>query len=372
MSNSLRLLIVGPLPPPSGGMANQTRQLKRLLEGEGVAVEIVQTNAPYRPSWVGSLKGVRALVRLLPYVWRVLADAGRVDVVHVMANSGWAWHLAVAPAICAARLRGKPVVVNYRGGLAGEFLASSGATIRWAVSKAQALVVPSGFLQEVFALHAMQAQVVANVVDVSVFRPRGPGGSRDLAAPHVVVCRNLERIYGNDTAIRAFALLRRQLPVARLTIAGSGPEMESLRALARECGVEASVHFTGRLETPQMVLLYQSADVVLNPTRADNTPNSILEALACGVPVVSTNVGGVPYLVEHGRTAWLVEPESPVAMAQGLAHVLADSALRDTLRANGLSLAKNCSWTVVKDRWLHLYEGLVAVARRDREARQVR
>ena len=82
--------LVGPLPPPSGGMANQTRQLARLLEQAGVAVEIVQTNAPYRPQWVGSLRGVRAVFRLVPFLRNLWHAAGRVQLFHVMANSGWA------------------------------------------------------------------------------------------------------------------------------------------------------------------------------------------------------------------------------------------------------------------------------------------
>jgi glycosyltransferase involved in cell wall biosynthesis len=126
----LRLLLAGPLPPPFGGMANQTRQLARLLEEEGVRVTVVRTNAPYRPAWVKNLRGIRAAFRLLPYLGKLWLESGRADVVHVMANSGWAWHLFAAPAIRIARLRGRPVVVNYRGGLAREFLARSATSVK--------------------------------------------------------------------------------------------------------------------------------------------------------------------------------------------------------------------------------------------------
>src|SRR6184192_2138805 len=69
----LRIGLVGPLPPPSGGMANQTLQLAKLLRAEGAEVELIQVNCPYRPRWVGRLKGIRAAFRLLPYLahlWR--------------------------------------------------------------------------------------------------------------------------------------------------------------------------------------------------------------------------------------------------------------------------------------------------------------
>ena len=91
--NGLKVGLVGPLPPPSGGMANQTLQLASLLRSEGVEVETIQVNAPYRPAWAAKLKGVRALFRMLPYLGALWSAAGRVQVFHVMANSGWSWHL---------------------------------------------------------------------------------------------------------------------------------------------------------------------------------------------------------------------------------------------------------------------------------------
>jgi len=106
-------------------MANQTRQLARLLEQERITVEIVQVNAPYRPRWVASLRGVRALFRFVPFLVRLWDAAGKVQLFHVMANSGWAWHLFAAPAIWIAWLRHVPVVVNYRGGAAEEFFSRS-------------------------------------------------------------------------------------------------------------------------------------------------------------------------------------------------------------------------------------------------------
>ena len=94
-----RVCIVGPLPPPSGGMANQCEQLVRLLGGEGVQVELVRNNAPYRPAWISHVPVLRALFRLLPYLLALWRACGRAQVVHVFANSGWAWHLFAAPAL---------------------------------------------------------------------------------------------------------------------------------------------------------------------------------------------------------------------------------------------------------------------------------
>lgn len=356
---ALRLLLVGPLPPPAGGMANQTRQLQRLLSAEGVAVTLVQTNAPYRPAWAGRIPLLRALVRLLPYLARLWRAAGRVDVVHVMANSGWAWHLFAMPAIRIARARRRSVIVNYRGGLAAEFLATSASRVRSTLTGTR-LVVPSGYLQGVFAAHGVPSVVIPNVVDVERFRPLPTPRPLSPTDPHIVIARNLEPIYGIDVGLRGLARAAERIPGLRASIAGSGPARDGLLALAAELGLEGRVRFTGRLDVPQMVELYQSADLVLNPSRADNTPNSILEALACGVPVVSTDVGGIPHLVTHGRDAWLAPPDSPDSLAEGIATVLADAGLRAGLVAHGLELARACAWPRVREQWLDAYRGAQA------------
>ncbi|HNH64562.1 MAG TPA: glycosyltransferase family 4 protein, partial [Thauera aminoaromatica] len=311
--SALRVLLVGPLPPPAGGMANQTRQLAELLRGEGAQVEVVQVNAPYRPAWVERLKGVRALFRLLPYLLRLWQAAGRANLMHVMANSGWSWHLFAAPAVWIGWLHGVPVVVNYRGGEAAGFLARSAAVVRATLRRASSLVLPSGFLLEVFARHGMAGRIVSNIVDLERFHPAtAPRAAGE--GPHLVVARNLEALYGNDTALRAFALLAPHHPGARLSIAGSGPEAGALAALAYELGIADRVRFTGRLDRDQMAALYRDADLMLNASRVDNMPNAILEALASGLPVVTTDAGGIPFIVRQRETAILVPVDDPAAM----------------------------------------------------------
>ena len=352
--SALHVLLVGPLPPPAGGMANQTQQLQRLLLKEGLAVPLVQTNAPYSPTWVGKVPVLRAVARLVPYVARLWRSMAAVDVVHVMANSGWAWHLFAAPAIQIAKARRRPVIVNYRGGLAAEFLERSARSVTATLAGTR-LVVPSSFLQEVFGRHGVESEIIPNVVDVDRFRPANPARALFPEAPHIVIARNLESIYGIDLALQAVARLAIRYPDVRVSVAGSGPELTKLQSLSADLGVTDRVRFTGRLDVAEMARLYQDADIVLNPSRVDNTPNSILEALACGVPVVTTNVGGIPYLVQHGRTAWLTEPESPEALSDGMTELLGNSELRAALVANGLDLARSCAWPAVRDRWLTAY-----------------
>ena len=347
-----RVCVVGPLPPPSGGMANQCEQLVRLLRAEGAAVELVRTNAPYRPAFIGQVPMLRALARLLPYLWRLWRAAGRNEVLHVLANSGWAWHLFAAPALGMARLRGVPVVVNYRGGLADEFLTHAPARVKRALDRAALRITPSDFLRRVFARHGLDAQVIPNVVDLDRF---GAAQAAKGGGPHIVVARNLEAIYGLDTAIRALALLRRTQPGAVLTLAGSGPQEAELRALAAELDLGDAVRFPGRIEHAAMPALYAQADVALNPSTVDNMPNSVLEAYASGLPLVSTRVGGVPDIVDDGESGLLVPPGDPAAMAEALARVLADAELARHLATNGRRRVAAYAWPQVRRQWQAAY-----------------
>lgn len=351
--------LVGPLPPPSGGMANQTRQLAYLLGSEGLDVEVVQTNAPYKPGWVGKLRGIRALFRLFPYLVQLWRAAGRVDLFHVMANSGWSWHLFVAPAIWIGWVRRTPVVVNYRGGEAEAFFHKSFRWVRPSLKRVAAVIVPSDFLARIFQKRDIDVHLVKNIIDTSRFAADGVHPYQRQDCPQLLVTRNLEPIYDIDTALRAFRRIHEAYPGAQLTVCGSGPERGNLIALARELGIADEVTFTGRLDNNRIATLYQSADVMINPSLADNMPISILESLASGVPVVSTNVGGVPYLVTHHETALLVSPGDDRAMADAVVSILGNPALGDSLRQAGYRIIRDYTWPRVRGQLFAVYRSVL-------------
>ena len=359
-----RICVVGPLPPPSGGMGNQCAQLVHLLCADGLRVELVQTNPPYRPAWSGQVPVLRAGLRLLPYLRQLWQATARADVVHVLANSGWAWHVFAAPAIAVARLQRVGVIVHYHGGQADAFFTQAPGWVRRMLAGASLRVIPSPFLQRVFARLGLVSEVIPNSVDLSLFAPQAaalpvnvpPADGRPSNAPvHLVVTRNLEAIYDIPTALRTFAQVRQQVPSARLTVAGSGPELERLQALAQQLQVAPAVVFTGRLANADMAALLRSATCLLNPSRVDNMPVSVLEAFACGVPVVSTRAGGIPDMLQDGVTGLLADVGDDAALAAQVLRVLGDAGLAASLREAGLAEAQKYSWPRVKALWLRAY-----------------
>jgi glycosyltransferase involved in cell wall biosynthesis len=146
----------------------------------------------------------------------------------------------------------------------------------------------------------------------------------------------------------------------RLVIAGTGPEEAALRALAAELGVADRVRFAGRLERDAMAALLRESDVAINPSRVDNMPNSVLEALASGLPVVSTRVGGVPHNVQDGTTALLIPPADPAAIAAAVGRLLDNPDLRVGLASRGLAEVQRYAWPRVASRWSDVYRGVLA------------
>lgn len=361
----IKLCLVGPIPPPAGGMANQTRQLQQLLLQAGTQVELVAVNAPYRPTWVSRLPGIRALCRLVPYLAQLYRAIGRAQLVHVMANSGWSWHLFASPAIWLGWLRNTPVLINYRGGHAETFFAKSWPVVHFSLRRVSKVLVPSAFLQQVFQRYHYPSAIVPNILDQQLFHPLATPAALTAidkaSAVHIIVTRNLEAIYDVATAIAAFAQVRQHYPRARLSIAGSGPLRNTLQQQVQQLNLTDAVHFTGRLSIEQMARLYQSAHLLLNTSLVDNSPNSLIEAMACAVPVVSTRVGGISHLVRHDYDALLCEPGDVAALAGASIKLLSSITLRQQLVQHGLENSQRFHWSNVSQQLaLHYHEVLKA------------
>lgn len=258
-----------------------------------------------------------------------------------------------APAVIIARLRATPVIINYRGGSADSFFSNAPSFVLKIVGRASMRVTPSVYLQRVFVKHGLSADVIPNIIDLSRFAlgPQRAFGN----SPHIIVTRNLEQIYDIPTAIRAFAIVKKAIPGATMTVAGSGPELANLHALVATLGLAESIEFSGRIENANIPKLYASADCMINSSTVDNMPISILEAFASGVPVISTDAGGIPDLVDHQVTGMLV----PVGDAEGLARetvrVLQNPAVYADLRFAAYDEAQKYSWPQVRERWLAAY-----------------
>lgn len=351
----MRICLVGPVPPPYGGMSVQTLQLGDLLRKEGLEVITLPVNFPF-PKWlhfVDKLKYIRATVRLFFYFVVLFRMLRRVDLIHILSNSYLNFFLYTTPALIVAKFYGRKVIINYRGGLAREFLAK----YKWAACRffrsADAIIVPSEFLVDVFKEYGYMPYIVPNVIDLGRFfnqEIRDP-----LNGPiRLLVVRNLEKIYNVGCAIRAFHYIQKAFPQAKLILVGEGTEERALKRIVSNMKLEGVV-FGGRVHHQDLPKVYKEATVVLNPSDADNFPISVLEALASGVPLVSTNVGGIPYLIKDGLTGLLVNRNDAKEMADRVLRLLQDKDLYQHLSENGQKEALKYSWDFIRPKLFGVY-----------------
>jgi glycosyltransferase involved in cell wall biosynthesis len=280
------------------------------------------------------------------------------DVVHVFSASYWSFLLAPFPAMVVGRLYGKQVLLNYRSGEADDHLTRWRRTAVPGMRLAHAIVVPSAYLVDVFSRHGLRATSIFNFVEVD----RIPYRPRPRPRPVFLSNRNFEPLYNVACVLRAFARVQGEVPEASLIVAGDGSQRVMLERLAAELGV-SNVTFVGRRQPNEMQALYGQADVYLNAPDIDNMPNSILEAFAAGLPVVTSDAGGIPYIVDHDRNGLVVPRGNDAALAAAALRVLREPGLADRLSATARQdCLSHYVWSSVGTDWAQLYRSLAAAS----------
>jgi L-malate glycosyltransferase len=349
----MRVAVVAASLDILGGQGVQAQALVRSLREDGVDAALIPINPrfPFGARWMRRVPYARTVLNELLYV-PGLSRLAMYDVVHVFSASYASFLLAPVPAMLAARLFNKRVVLHYHSGEAQDHLATWGALVHPWLRLADEIVVPSVYLRDVFAKHGYHARVIPNVVNLDVFDYR----ERRPLRPRLLSTRNLEKYYRVDLIIEAFARYRAICSDATLTIAGYGSEEPRLRAMAAQM-TNGGVRFLGKVSPDWMPKLYADSDIYLNASEVDNQPVSILEAFASGLPVISTPAGDIPSMVRHGETGLLVPPEAPLAMARAIAETLnrPERALQMAEQAH--SELTRYTWPAVRTVWRGVYSG---------------
>jgi len=354
---SLRVLIVAASMDILGGQAVQAERLVRHLQQEP-SVEVfflpINPRLPGKLRKLQSIKYVRTLTTSILYCLNLLREVRKYDVIHIFSASYLSFLIAPTPAIVVSKLYGKKIVLNYHSGEAEDHLRRWRHSTIPILNLTDAIVVPSEYLVRVFAAFGLETIAIFNIIELDQFVFR----ERDRLRPVFLSNRNLEVHYGVDCVLRAFALVQQHIPKAVLTVVGDGSQRQALETLATELNLKQT-SFTGRVEHEEIHRHYADSDVFLNASRIDNQPLSILEAFACGLPVVTTNAGGIPDIVTDGETGFVVDVDDHHALAQCAIKLLSDRNIGATITAQARQECRKYTWEVVGDRWLCLYRKLV-------------
>jgi glycosyltransferase involved in cell wall biosynthesis len=246
------------------------------------------------------------------------------------------------------------VVLNYRSGEAPDHLQRS-AIARKTIAQVNLNVVPSRFLVEVFRGFGIDATIVPNIVDPEHFQYR----ERDPLRPRLVSTRNFDALYNVAATIRAFRLVQDRWPDAALTLVGGGPQESELRALAEQLRLR-NVTFVGRVKPGEIASFYATNDIYIQSPNIDNMPTSVIEAFASGLPVVSTEAGGVPTILTHGEHGLLARLADYETLGHHVLRLLDNPDYARTLARAAYATTHACTWPAVREQWLGAYRSAVA------------
>lgn len=342
-----KLCIITPLPPPYGGMAIQATRLISSLRLDEIEVEILKTNQefPQGFKWLATIPCVRTLVRLILFLYEAIRKLRLVDIVYIISSSYLFFFVHTAPLIIAARLLGKNVFVSYRGGLAEEFLKKYQPIPQSILRLATGITVPSDFLKNIFLKFGLQSTIVPNIAEMTLFSFK----KRYPVRPRLIVTRHLEKIYNVECIIKAFKIIKQRFPEATLGIVGDGSQRDYLEQMASQLE-ENGIKFYGSVSQQKLSKIYNEYDILVNASNADNFPSSIIEGFSSGLPVVTTKAGGIPYVVEDGKTGLLVESNDYKAMAERIIQLIENPSLAADIAENARKESEKYTWKNVKAR----------------------
>lgn len=297
-------------------------------------------------------------LRLCDTASSVLRWSRRVDIVVVMVFSGFGFGAAYVPSWMAKRMH-KPLILALHGGNLPDFARRHPAWSRSVLSRGDILVAPSDYLASAMGRLGFETRVIPNILPMESYTYR----ERRSVAPRLFWMRTFHDIYQPDMAINVLRKLCSSHPAARLTMAGQDMGMlQDMRRLAEVHGLGERVRFPGFLDALGKRREFESHDIFINTSRIDNMPVSLVEAAAAGLPVVTTAVGGIPYVFRDEHSALFVTDGDAAAMARAVERLVKLPDLTAKLSRNGRMVAESCGWTQVKPEWERLFEELLAGA----------
>jgi glycosyltransferase involved in cell wall biosynthesis len=321
-------------PSSSEHLQTQGTLIARKLREDGVQVDVL-TRA--KSSWG----------RLLDIIFRGFFLMPRYDsvLINVYGERAFVYETA---AIMYGRFWKKHTVALIRSGLMPKFVQKWPRWTRTILSLSNLVLVPHDFLKLTLSNLGIRIDgVLPNFIELEKYKFR----ERTCLVPRFLFLRGAHPIYNPEMALRAFALVQRRYPDALLTIAGPGTKNSiSCQALVQALNLR-NVHFVGQVLKEEVPTLADEHDIHLHTNRVENMPVSIIEMWACGLPIVGTNVGGMPYLVRNGQDTILVESEDYKAMADACIELLSNRQLANMLSRNGRRRAEQLIWESVKPKW---------------------
>jgi glycosyltransferase involved in cell wall biosynthesis len=349
----IKVLLVAPSMKNVGGQSIQAkRHLDAFAEDENVQIEFVPNN-PETP--FENIKFLRTIFTSIKFWLLLFAKIPKNEIIHIFSSGTTSYIISTLPPLFIGKLFGKKTILHYHTGEAETHLQNWKLTAKPTMKLFDKIVVPSQFLIDVFAKFDLKTSAIFNFVEGEKFKFR----ERNPLQPVFLSNRNFEVHYQVSDVLLAFQIIQNKIPDAEILIAGFGSEEMKLKKLAENLELK-NAKFLGRIEQNKMPEIYDKADIYLNSSIVDNMPLSFIEAFSCGLPIVSTDAGGIPYICENGETALLVEKNNYKDLAEKSIRLLENNDLSQKIIAKARQNCVKYSRENVRGEWLNIYRNLTS------------
>lgn len=323
----------------TGSTPTSIDTLGMLLEGEGYHLRYASEESnPFL-----------RLADMLLSVWRFR----HYDCLLIDTYSTKAFMYAWLVARMASMLKLRYIPILHGGNLPQRFVRSPKMS-RQIFSNSWVNAAVSPYLEQHLQANKYRSVLIPNSIDLKQY----PYTARRVFKPNLLWVRAFHSIYNPQMAVRLIAMLSGTYPDARITMIGPDNDgsLVDCKKLAAELGVADRVKFTGKLTKQEWIKLSREHDVFLNTTRFDNLPVSLIEAMALGLPIVSTNVGGIPFLINDGATGLLVADNDIDAMYSGVERLLSDPKLGMDITSKARTQAEQFDWAHIRHEWFNILD----------------
>jgi glycosyltransferase involved in cell wall biosynthesis len=325
----------------SGSTPTYIEILAPKLNAEGYVLQVASSKTNFLLRFMDMLNCIRKN-----------KDAG---VVLIDTYSTKAFYYAWASALLSKKIGIKYIPILHGGNLPERFV-NSPAMCRQVFSNSYMNIAVSPYLQKILQQYNYKNELIPNCIDLSLY----PFKKRDAFTLRLLWVRAFHKTYNPEMAVRVLELLHKKYPAIHLTMVGPEKDgsLEHCKKLAEELQLSNHISFTGKLTKQEWISLSTEHNIFINTADFDNTPVSLLEGMALGMPVVSTNVGGIPFLVTDKVNGMLVGKGNFHEMAQAVEYIMDHTETAAMLASNARKKVEAYDWDIVKDQWNSLLESV--------------
>ena len=323
-----------------GNKLNSTKTNTTSIEVLGRLLENEKYTVAYSSSYQNKF------VRFFDMIFSVIKSRSKVDVVLIDTYSTQNFYYALVVSQLCRFFKLKYIPILHGGNLPNR-LKNNPKLSRLIFSKSYTNVSPSLYLKKAFEdFGYSNTTYIPNAIEIEKYS----FNNRSIQAPKILWVRSFNEIYNPQMAIRVLKNLKNDEIDASLCMVGpDGGLLKEVKQLAEQ--LQVNVKFTGKLTKAEWINLSKDYNVFINTTNFDNMPISVIEAMALGLPVVSTNVGGIPFLIKHEKQGVLVEQNNEQRMANAIKYLIDNKSKTEDIVKSARQNVEQFSWNNVKQLW---------------------